>query len=287
MERRTQLILKAAQSLGIATEQLHFDGNVYRLSYGDIQTIIANGRGDWLGQAQGIICQDKGFQYELLQNTQLFPITKTYCDPELESQYQSYIRHPKISDIIQDIEEHFVYPVVIKPNRGSQGRGVNICKNADEVTVALQNIFNKDSSEYDYVAVVQEYIAIHKEYRVICIQGNVHTVIYKDITQATFTGNLSPLHWDGAVPRIVNNSDFHNQIQEVITPLFQEFPLFFVGIDLGLDQQGNWSVIELNSHPGFAYFLQFESESYVIDIYRELLRQFFHIPYKMKTDQQI
>lgn len=273
METRTRLILEAAESLGIQAQSLHPDGNVFRLYSGERQVFLANGRGDWLGQAEGLICQDKGFQYELAKDLDIYPRSQSFLDPFVGEEYQEYVHFHSYEEIVAEIESSFDYPVIIKPNRGSRGNLVSQCISRDEVLQSVQMIFDHNSSAYDYVVLAQEYLDVRAEYRVICIAGKITLLIYKDVEQAEFVGNLSPLHWDGAVPRVSTDETLIGVIQAVLDPLFEKFPIRYVGLDVVLTQGGEWNVIEMNSHPGFGVFIEHNGESEVVRVYRELLSE--------------
>ncbi|MFM6350053.1 MAG: alpha-L-glutamate ligase, partial [Dolichospermum sp.] len=93
------------------------------------------------------------------------PRTLSFISPYCDEKYLEYLEFSSIDKIIAEIERNFVLPVIIKRNRGSGGNNVFKCTDLLEVCNALEHIFNVNSKNYDYVALVQEPIHIVKEYR--------------------------------------------------------------------------------------------------------------------------
>ena len=66
-------------------------------------------------------------------------------------------------------------------------------------------------------------------------------VVYdKDISQAAFTGNLSPLHWEGVIAKQVSDRETITAIDEFIKPIFQKMSIPYVGLDIALDDRQNY-----------------------------------------------
>ena len=53
-----------------------------------------------------------------------------------------------------------------------------------------------DGMHYDYIFLAQEYISIAQEYRVLVYDNELQFVYLKDNSEADFTGNISPLHFE-------------------------------------------------------------------------------------------
>ena len=57
-----------------------------------------------------------------------------------------------------------------------------------------------------------------------------------------------------------------------LDPMFAVFPLDWVGVDLIVDEAGNFTLIELNSGPRFTHFIQYNGEELVVKLYEEVLK---------------
>lgn len=140
-----------------------------------------------------------------------------------------------------------------------------------EIRNALDRIFNVNSKNYDYVALVQESIHIVREYRSVCLKQEQIVLYEKDISQAEFTGNLSPLHWEGAIARSVTDLQTIQAIDRFIQPIFQKMAIAYVGLDIALDDRDQYWLIEANSHPNFDIFIRDNGENEIVKLFQKIL----------------
>ncbi len=220
------------------------------------------------------ISQDKGLTYDLLHEYIRMPHTLTFIDPQADEKYQPYVTHSTQQHILSEIEKTFPYPLVVKRNSGSQGENVFLCKDQSEVKQAISQVFFKDTPSYDHVLLAQEAIQIAKEFRVTVLGGHVQLVYVKDISQATFTGNLSPLHWDNAHAQLVlesDNSELWQRLSTFIAPIFEKLNLEYGGLDICLDTSGNLVLFEINSHPAYSHLLAAAGEEVLVDLYKKII----------------
>ncbi|MBP6257266.1 hypothetical protein KA405_06340 [Patescibacteria group bacterium] len=118
------------------------------------------------------------------------PHTQWVYDPDGSSD-----KKKSYQELINDIEESFSYPVIVKMNKGTMGKHIYKCNTSSEVETALRSVFTRDKN-YDFMALVQDYISIETEYRVVVYNNIISFVYHKDNNEAEFTGNLSPLHFE-------------------------------------------------------------------------------------------
>lgn len=223
-------------------------------------------------QTDARIASDKEYTYHLLKNVLNIPVTRAFLDPNVIDEYKEYMYQKNIQQIIEDIKEHFTFPLIIKRNRGSTGNNVFACNNATEIESLLKIIFNKQSIHYDYVALAQEKINIKEEYRVIILNGKVKFAYIKDNSNAQFTGNLSPLHWKGAKAILLEDFDFRlKQLQTFVDILYKSFAIPFAGLDIALDFHNRLWLIEINSQPSFGHFIADNGEKKVIDLFKNII----------------
>jgi len=88
------------------------------------------------------------------------------------------------------------------------------------------------------------------------LEGDLHCVYEKNITEAKFVGNLSRLHWEGAKAKIVLDKNFLEGVEYFCKPIFENCELRYTGLDIALDKDDKFWLIEANSAPGFNYFVR-------------------------------
>jgi glutathione synthase/RimK-type ligase-like ATP-grasp enzyme len=217
------------------------------------------------------ICSDKDFTIQLLKSVILTPKTKSYLDPSCPEKYRHYLKHRTPEEICNDILLNFSLPLILKKNSGSQGSNVFLCHTRKEIKSAAKTIFDQKSKEYDYILLAQEYIHPKTEYRVVVCRQQITFAYQKDISQALFTGNLSPLHWHNAKALLCSDTKLLTKFQNFLSPIYSLLPLSFGGIDIIEDQNNNLWLIEINTNPGFDYFLRDNSPKPLIDTYKRIL----------------
>jgi glutathione synthase/RimK-type ligase-like ATP-grasp enzyme len=265
------MLISACKKSSIAYEILHPNQNVVKVILGDREYYFTNYSTPLTPQSVAEIFKDKQYFYQIFQDVVKMPRTISFISPYCDEKYLEYLEFPSIDKIIAEIERNFALPVIIKRNRGSGGNNVFKCVNLPEICKALDHIFNVNSKNYDYVALVQEPIHIVKEYRSVCLNQEQIVLYEKDISQAEFTGNLSPLHWEGAIAKQVNDAQVIQAIDQFIQPIFQKMAIAYVGLDIALDDQGNYWLIEANSHPNFDIFIRDNGEEEIVQLFQKIL----------------
>ncbi len=228
------------------------------------------------------ICRDKSYSHALLGEYIRMPQTDTYIDPDPPDIYASFKAFDSTDVVVEDIikkcgeKSLSEFPLLLKPNSGSMGINAFKCKSDSDVARAVNTIFDKNSYKYDHVLLVQEYIKIQKEYRVLVYNHTIQFVYQKDNTQtsAEFIGNISPLHYANAKAVLVADAAFILQLQEFIAPIFDCMDLQYAGLDIAVDQVGKMYLLEINSKPGFSYFVKDVGEAEVITLFRKILTDF-------------
>jgi glutathione synthase/RimK-type ligase-like ATP-grasp enzyme len=219
------------------------------------------------------VCKDKEFTWKLLADVVQMPKTKGYFDPyPMDEQYAGYIRETDYEAIADDISNQFSFPMIVKMNAGQKGRNVFLCEDTSQVLTAVSTIFDHESAWYDYVALAQEYIPARKEYRVITFKSKIVLLYEKDISEGTFTGNLSPLHYENAKAQLVEDGEVIEKLQKAIDPLFLKLDLEFGGIDVIVDMNDQLQILELNTHPGFTYFVKDNGDEPLVKMYEGILK---------------
>lgn len=221
------------------------------------------------------ICRDKEFSYKLLSGVVAMPKSMGFVDPEGPEGYRRWAREDSIPDIVEKICAEFDLPVIVKRNSGSQGKNVFLCKSRGEVAVAVQKVFERDEDDpagYDHVVLAQDYVAGKKEYRAIVFERNILLLYEKDISGATFTGNLSPLHWENSKAVQITDAGIIRRIQDFAAPIYPLLDLRYGGLDIIEDANGNLTLVELNSRPGFGHFAKNNGSEPLVQMCMQILR---------------
>jgi glutathione synthase/RimK-type ligase-like ATP-grasp enzyme len=265
------LLLKACENLNISYEIIHPAENLVKIKLNKKQHYFCNYSTPIINQAVAQIIKDKEYTYHILKNKVKLPRTVGFLSPFCDLQYKIYLKFPSFEDIILEIKKNFETPVIVKRNSGSSGHNVFLCQNTDEVETALKEIFNVNNKKYDYVAIAQEFIHIKSEYRAVFLNKELVLLYEKDVTNATFVGNLSPLHWDGAKAKYINDPQILLEIANFARPVFEELDIDYGGLDIVLDRDNQYWLIEINSHPNYSIFTRDNGEEPVLRIFEKML----------------
>jgi len=215
------------------------------------------------------IAKDKDFSYELLSGEIKMPKTKAYLDPNCDKKYSHYILKNSLEDIVVDIEENFSYPVVVKMNRGHMGIHVYKCKDRDFAIKAFNEIFNKEQQYYDYIVLVQEFVEIKKEYRVIWFKGEI-ILLYEKVCDKKNI-NLSPFHNSESKAVLINDKKIKGDIFKFLLKSTNLEKFEYLGIDVVQIKDESFVLIELNSQPAFNFFVRDNGESDLVEMYKKIL----------------
>jgi glutathione synthase/RimK-type ligase-like ATP-grasp enzyme len=275
MNTNLKILARACQQAQLPYRSLHPSGNLLEVTIGNRPRLFLNWATPLNDQSTTQLCKDKEYFYRAAKDHLQMPNTVGYLNPDCEEQYQKYLEHHSIQEIAQDILHHFSLPVVVKKNRGSLGVCVFKCSSSGAVVDALEQIFDPHSKHFDYVALAQAYIPIQREFRVLFLEGKYQFGYQKNVTGASFSGNLSPLHWDGATAVLLEEDADAAMIQRLQTfcePLYTQLGLRYAGLDVALDDQDNLWLIEANASPGFDYIVRDGGETRVLALYHSILR---------------
>lgn len=274
MKVNSQMLIKACQELNYEYQILHDNGHLVQVNHAGKSQLFINNFTPINSESASYLMKDKDYFYNYFKDCIPMPKSQGYLNPFCREEYRKYVKFYDLESITKDIELNFEYPVIIKRNRGTWGINVFKCNNSQEAIEALGKIFKQDNN-YDYIAMVQQYIEISKEYRALFMAGVLHCVYEKDISQANFSGNLSRLHWEGSHATIINDNLFLSEINKFCQPLVSNDLLKYVGLDVAIDVNNNFWIIEANSSPGLDYLVRDNGEEIAIAWYKKALLLLF------------
>lgn len=271
MNSNLKALVRACQTSRIKSEINHPSGNLLTVYINKEKKLFANWSTPMNEHSIMHLCNDKDYFYNVFVNTINMPLTQAFLDPDTKPKYSEFLEFQTQEAIANEIEDKFQYPVIVKSNRGSLGKGVFLATSREELTEAISSIFGKNSSIYDYILLAQQVIDIKDEFRVIYLHGEHMFSYRKDQSEAKFTGNLSPLHWEGARSELVTKQTIIQDISRFCAPLFTTIDIPFCGLDVALDHNNTYWLIEANSSPSFDNYITCCGDAEVIDLYTKML----------------
>lgn len=264
--------LKAAcEATGTPYQVRHHSGNLMQVSLGERSHIFVNLTTPLNSHSSTKLSEDKEYCYELCHPVVAMPKTVGFLSPFVKPDYHHYLQYKTISQIAEAMQSEFALPCIVKRNRGSRGHNVFLCQRSEEVTQALNTIFDMQHRSYDYVAIAQSYIRPKQEYRVIILDGEIQFAYLKNNANAKFQGNLSPLHWEHAQAELISDPNLLDSMNTFLQPLFQCSFFVYAGLDLIRDACDQWWLLEVNSTPGFAIFVRHNGPEQVVELYKNML----------------
>lgn len=272
MNQHIKSLKKACEELGIPYQEVG-DSKVFLTIHSKIGPVyfIAN-KVPFNSHMVSVIASDKGYTYELISDVVQMPQTQSFIDPNCDEMFKPFLKHSTFDQVVNAITQSFSFPVIVKKNSGSQGINVFRCHSREEVAAAAQQVYNKQSVEYDHVLLAQESISILREFRVTVFQKEIVLIYEKDFSHAKFVGNLSPLHWEGARATIINDASLWQRIKAFITPIFDRLDLQYGGLDVAIDATDQMYLFEINTTPAYNYLIESNGDGPLIELYKRMLR---------------
>ena len=272
MNKNIETLKEACKREGLEYQNYHASGNLFTIEIHGKRFVFANWTTPVTPQSIRLLCADKDYFYSVFEKVIKMPQTRAFFNPYSDKKYTKYLAEKTIYEIIEVIEAEYSYPLIIKKNKGSWGSNVFKVNDRRELESAILAVYNANSSKFDFVCLAQEYIEIDVEYRIVYLNGK-YQFGYEKITEgATFTDNLSPLHWEGSRAALVRAPEMIARIEAFCAPLFKFLMIPYCGLDIALDKNGELWLIEANSSPGFDHIIRHEGIEPVVAMYRNMLQ---------------
>lgn len=253
MTTATGLLIKAIKQLKIPYTFIDSDEAFVRLDFPASKHFIINNTLGIISNSDRRITVDKAYQYLLLKDVCAMPKTKAYLDPQ--TRYQKNLSYTTHEQIAQDILANFSLPFILKKNRGHKAVHVFKIHNRDELIDKIGVIFDQKNKEYDFMLLAQEFIEPKSEITVLFYNGTVYLNFLKH------QGN-----------KIVHATESQlKEIPKIVAALISVWPIKFAGLDIIEDLNGKLWLLEVNSTPSIAHYVQYKGEKDVLALYTDIL----------------
>ena len=276
MEAYLACLIRACDELGFDYEFFDKEKNFLQVNLNGKSLHFQINRTPFVSAVMAGICKDKEHSYLMFKDSINMPKTIGFLDYTVEEKFLKYLTYDSANAIIERIEEEFTYPLVIKKNKGSFGINVFLCHNKDEVKEAIVTIFNKNSNQYDYIALAQEYIPHHREFRVVCFRGEV-VLAYERISG---NSDFNARYWEAGKgsAKHITDPEMIEKFTNFVRPALGISGLEYVGFDIVMRKDGSFSLLELNSGPKYDHFIKDNGTEAVVELYKKILARVLNDP---------
>ena len=266
MNPQIKAIIEAAKQLGLAHKEVNKDGFISINVKGQDYYFIVN-ETPLNSSMAARIAADKAYTHELLHDVIRMPKTEVFIDPNGDERYEDYMEEDSYREIGNRIAESFELPLIIKKNSGANGIHVFLCSDSESIQKAVKKVFNKKSRHYDHVLLAQQYVKTVKELRAIVLKGEVKLLYEKARTRS----RTDLQKYDEIPAEIVNDHALLERVQEFIEPIYTKLDLQYGGLDIAIDEHDQLYFFEINTRPGYKYFVKHNGLEPVIELFKEVL----------------
>jgi RimK family alpha-L-glutamate ligase len=158
-------------------------------------------------------------------------------------------------ELQKGIGKEINFPVIQKPNVGTQGNGIILAK-------SLTDIKKNKSSLKEFI--FQPFIENDGDYRVLVLGGKVLGIIKRTAKKGSFLNNIS----QGGYAKHITDEKLTKPLSEIALKVASIFELSFCGIDIIFNKKNNrYYFLELNTLPEWKGF----QKATKINVAREII----------------
>ena len=303
------ILRELCEEMDITLEKLSNDWVLQLSKDGKVRHITRN-HFDINPHSSSEIADDKYATYEVLKSQKVPVIEHTILfNPAKMSRY---VTEDGIWDTVaEEFSKHKC--LVVKPNRGCEGKGIELCYTKKELEIAIEKLF-----QYNSTISICPYYSIETEYRTFYLNGQVHLIYGKNKPvvvgngQATMDELVTQLHlpdkkvvkenlekidmtyipkqnevveisWKhnlsgGSIPKVLEKGELYEKIENLSIRAGKAINMNFATIDIVQTVDGKLYVMEVNAGVFATIFSQLTENGYemVKDIYRKALIAMFN-----------
>lgn len=222
--------------------------------------------------AVGEIMDDKFALYDVLreQGLPVIPHRLLYA----ESCHGDFTQEKKSREYIMEFVREYSWPIIIKPNNGTGGKGVYRVERADELDKTLDEVFEKS-----YSASMCPFCQLKTEYRVVWLKNEPRLVYGKHPQQSEDGENWKFNLKCGAQAEKVPEGALKSRLVNLAKRAAEAINLHFGSIDIAELEDGRLVIMEMNSGVMIKRYLRQhpEDRDLVKRIYADAVREMFEI----------
>lgn len=261
----------ACEQLGLPCEPYSDEGSLMRLTHRERPLYFWRNKHPFNDYMGARIAEDKAFQHEIFARVGLpIPHTQQVFNPLADPRFDRYKTHHTIRDIVDDIGQHFTFPLVVKKYRSSLAQGVFLEHGAEALEHRLHHLF-ENSTYLDNIILIQEYVP-GAEFRAVATEGEL-LLAYGKESDARSGTDLNPLHQDDGHAVRVAEGPVLESMRALVAAIAPAVHLGFYAVDL-INGADGLRILELNPNP-FCYFYNKDNgRADFAAIYRRLLEKY-------------
>lgn len=213
-------------------------------------------------QVASLSANDKGLTSQILTNANIPSIEHIYIySDELRRDLKM---NNSLEDDVDSLLAKFSLPLVVKPSKGTQGRGVYLCNSKEELLGKVKFISAKED------AVVAPFEESEFEYRFYFLDEEI-LLAYKKKRVGDWKHNLS----SGAVPEVLDLAEY-GEMAELAKRAYKEIGLRMGAVDIFETKEG-LKVLEVNNGVSLIHFGATSEEYYqlALKVYEKYLLESF------------
>lgn len=305
-----KIIKELCLEMDIKFEKLSYDWVLQLSKDGKVRHITRN-LFDNNPQATGSIVADKYATYEVLKSQKVPVIKHTMLfNPAIRGEY---IPEEGIWNMV--VSEFSQYGnLVVKPNDGCEGQGIELCHDLREAEIAIQKLFNQNHAAISlcpFYDIKTEYRNFYLNGEVLLIYGKTKPYVIGDgkstlgelmetlrlpnrkVVQDNLNkldmhylpkiGEKVEISWKhnlsgGAIPTLLEKGELYSRIENLAIQAGKAMNINFATIDIIQTTDNNLYVLEINSGVCGEIFIEIVDGGYEMlkDIYRKALQALFN-----------
>lgn len=171
------------------------------------------------------------------------------------------------SELLKTIDKEFTdlswdrQSYLAKMSRGNQGKGITLLKGIDSLNSYNETFHALKDQRY----IIQPYLNIQKEYRILVINNQIQGALEKE-KQDDFRANSNRCE-----SRFISKESMPEDLINLTKKCIKSSKLFYCGIDVALIN-GRYKVLEINCCPGFEDFERKSKQNIALTILNEIIK---------------
>jgi glutathione synthase/RimK-type ligase-like ATP-grasp enzyme len=232
--------------------------------------LFFEGRNSFNPSCISLFTKNKKMNYAFLSGSSL-PIPKNTSFSKEDS-------NETITQLFYDKKLNF--PVVIKPSNTNNAVHIYICNSFEDIFSNANIIFNDLQLNIQDV-ILQQFISIKKEYRVVIFNKNINKnlkntpkvlIAYEKIKLSEQGISLETMNKSIPLAGVIEDRHKLEQFRVIIQSLCDIIPVLqYGGVDIVEDINGKLWYLEVNSDPGFRRLVNSYGQDGVKRIYQQIL----------------